>query len=172
MIKKYLLRNLILLTIAIFSTGCGFIPQLLEKNTEPSDLQLAQEMGQVLIDAFINKDENVIYDVLSEKAKNFGKIKKQISEAFKFIDGEIISYELANHTGGGGSEFRDGELLYNSISSIIRNIKTDTNHKYQIIASYVIINKENPETLGISSIVIGKRDNNGNATGIHYIIGY
>jgi len=156
--KKITIICCVIISI-IFSTSCGLIER------KPSNLQLAQDMGQRIIDAFIAEDEDALYAVLSEKAQNFYRTKEQIQEAFDFIEGEIISYELARHTGGGSKAIEGGVVVHESISSIIRFIKTDTGHTYQIIASYVLIDKDRDGTLGISGIILSLCDESGDPIG-------
>ena len=84
------LLSVSLLFLATGFTGC-------EKDSE---LQLARNVGQDIIDCFINKDGETLYSLLSPNAKNFPNVKEQIQEAFNYIDGEIISYELPVTTGG------------------------------------------------------------------------
>jgi len=164
-LKKIILISVIiivLLLLAIRFTGCeentNYIPQ-------KSNLQIAQEVGQEIMDAFINKDEEALYSLLSPNAKEYYMTREQIKTAFDFIDGEIISYDLPSKTGGGGESIEKGKVVSKNMTPRITNIKTDKGKTYRISFRYNFIVNGDSEEKGVRNIFISWMDKGSNVDG-------
>ena len=142
----------ILLPILLLSfTGCK------------SKLQIARDVGQDIMNAFIAKDEDALYSLLSPNAKNSPNIREQIQEAFDFIDGEIVSYELPTDTGGGGRAMERGKVTHENITPWIDYIKTDSTEEkkhYRLQFRYDLVFKDDKNSEGLSNIIVSLLDEN------------
>ena len=102
-----LLTAFCLLFLATGFTGCeegkGSVSQ------SKSNLQIAQEVSQKIMDSLIAKDEEALFLMLKQRCQEFYLTREQISTAFDFFDGEIISYNLPTTTGGGGNLRKEEE---------------------------------------------------------------
>ena len=119
-----------------------------------SDLQIARNVAQDIMDCFINKDEEALYSLLSPNAQNFHLTREQIQEAFEFIDGEIISYDLPTTTGGGGHSKENGVITAKNMTPRIRNIVTNSGDIYKICFDYRLILESDRNSEGLDDIII------------------
>jgi len=132
-----------------------------------SRLQLAREITQEVINAFIAEDEEALHSILARKTKDDLQTRQQIQAAFDFIEGEITSYELPDkfpafaYVTGGGKTRENGEITFESMEPIIKNIETDSGGKYQIMVQYIFINEANKDSEGIRFISVRLLDEKG-----------
>ncbi|MCL2108338.1 MAG: DUF5104 domain-containing protein [Oscillospiraceae bacterium] len=131
----------------------------LPSGSPPKKLQHMQDVAQDIIDCFIAQDEQALYALLNRAGQayhgnEFYSTKDQIKEAFDFIDGEIISYELPTSTGSGEAAYGGGRTTYEDMSPIIKEVATDTGKVYQIHFYYIFICEDNPSEEGLRSISV------------------
>jgi len=145
----------LILSLSFFLAGCS------------SKLQFAREISQEIIDALMAEDEEALYSMLSQSAKDYPQTREQIQAAFDFIDGEITSYELPDHfpayayVPGGGKVVENGEVTSESMTPVIKNIETDSGGKYRIWFSYYLVNDGFDESLeGLNQIMVSLVDEN------------
>jgi hypothetical protein len=143
-------RIIVICCLFLILTGC--------KSGQNYELQLAREVAQEIMDAVIEKDEELLFSLLSQNQQNYHKISEQIQEAFDFIDGEIISYELPTNTLGGGKVLENGKVISENIRIDIKNVETNSGKKYHIIIQYFLIFKEDINVEGIRLIRINLID--------------
>lgn len=149
------------LFLVIGFTGCG---KGCDANNEPekkSNLEIARDVAQDIMDCFINKDEEELYLMLSKNAQDFYMTKGQIKSAFDFIDGEIISYKLPTDTGGGGESVEHGKVTAQDMTPWITNIKTTSGNNYRITFQYfTVVNKYVENMKGLNDIFVSILDEN------------
>jgi len=145
---------IVLLFLAIKFTGCK---EYINDNSPKSNLDIARDVAQNIMDCFIDKDEEALYSILAQEAQEFEFTKKQIHEAFDFIDGEIISYELPTDTGGGGFYKRSGKVMSESIAPCIY-FKTDKEKLYSIWFQYFLIHVDDINIQGLDRISVSLLD--------------
>jgi hypothetical protein len=148
-------KKLIIICLSLLLSGCNSNVQTARQN---SNLQIAQDVAQEIINTFIERDEEALYLLLSQAAKDFEKTREQIQEAFDFIDGEIVSYELPNDTGGGGKSVEDGIITTENISPRIYNIISCSEKRYRIWFQYYLINEGNRNMEGLDRISVSLVD--------------
>jgi len=148
--------------ISFFATGfsgCGEDDISME-TAEKSDLQIAREVSQVIIDAFINKDEEALYSILAQEMQEFELTKDQIKAALELIDGEIVSYELPTDTGGGGERTEGGKTVSKNMTPWIY-FYTDSGNIYRISFQYFLIFENSEENgTGICRMIVSLLDEN------------
>jgi len=152
---EVIVKKLIIICLSLLLSGCNSNVQTARQN---SNLQIAQDVAQEIINTFIERDEEVLYSLLSQAAKDFEKTREQIQEAFDFIDGEIVSYELPNDTGGGGGSKDNGRITSRSITPRINDVLTDAGKIYRISFHYRLINENNRNLEGLDAILISSVD--------------
>ena len=125
---------------------------------ENSKLKIAQEVAQEIMEVFVAEDIEALYSLLSHNAQNYPNIREQIREAFDFIDGEIISYELPTDTGGGGKDIKHGKVTHENITPWIENIETDSGKMYLIGFRYDLVFESDKNAEGLGNIMIDLLD--------------
>ena len=121
-------------------------------------LQIARDVAQDIMDCFINKDEETLFSLLSPDAQEFHLTKEQIQEAFDFIDGEIISYDLPTDTGGGGKSIDGRRVISENMTPWIENIITNSKKMYRITFNYRLILESDKNAKGVRDIFISLID--------------
>jgi len=121
-------------------------------------LQLAREVAQDIMGCFIDEDEERLFSLLSQPAQEFHRTKEQIQEAFDLVEGEIISYELPDGTGGGGREVENGVVTADNMTPRINNVITDSGKKYTICFQYFLIFEDDRSVEGLDNIIISLLD--------------
>ena len=121
-------------------------------------LQLAREVAQDIMGCFIDEDEERLFSLLSQPAQEFHRTKEQIQEAFDLVEGEIISYELPDGTGGGGREVENGVVTADNMTPRINNVITDSGKKYTISFQYFLIFEDDRSVEGLDNIIISLLD--------------
>jgi len=118
---------------------------------------IANELSQEVIDGFIARDEEAVLSFFDFKSQKSPTIEKQIQEAFYFIDGNIISYELPQNTGWSG--LGGGIANY---APVIKNVITDTGKKYEIKLQYYLDAKIYERVRSSYIYVYSDKNNEGN----------
>lgn len=163
------IKIFIILLFVSFLTSC-FSSNSQEKESFPTGAT-AKALAIDIFDCFFKEDEEKLKSYFSPYIQNTYDIDSQIEEAFTFIDGEILSYDEPKGEAT-GSHVENGEWVKRTLSGKIKNIKTDKEQTYEIIIKYFAIEKNNPDKVGCSGILI-KNMNQVNEQGevLHYIIG-
>lgn len=163
------IKIFIILLFISFLTSC-FSSNSQEKESFPTGAT-AKALAIDIFNCFLEKDSEMLKNYFSPYIQNVCDLDLQIDEAFSFIDGEILSYDEPKGQAT-GSHVENGEWLKRTLSGKIKNIKTDKGQTYEIIIKYYAIEKNNPDKVGCSAILI-KNMNQVNEQGevLHYIIG-
>ena len=141
MLKKYIII-LPLVLILMLITSCNRDPEY------KSPDQIATEMQAKIMECFLNGDQERIKDMLCEKCKKSPDIDEQIKKAFKFIDGEIISYNK-DHWGSSGGAYERKD-----IGGHTSEVMTNKGTEYTISYKAWLTNEEDPDLVGVYFISI------------------
>jgi hypothetical protein len=151
--KKAAFLLLILLVPFCFAGCIGRVVGAIGDGMDKS--RLAREISQNIMDCLIAEDEEALYSLFNQKARNFSMTREQIGEAFYFIDGEIVSYDLlTSGTGGGGQTIEGGRTTAEDWSPSIRNIVTASGKSYSITFFYTYIYEKDKSAEGLTGLVI------------------
>jgi len=155
--KRRIFAVLLALNVLLSLTSCSFNYPFTGGSSE---LQLAKTIAQEIMDVIVERDEEALYLLFSTETQAFHMTREQITEAFDFIDGEIISYELPTSTGGGGKSVREGIVTAENFSPRISYVITDTGKEYRISFQYYLVLENNKNAEGLSSITISVIEGN------------
>jgi len=147
----------VLAAVVLLLSACGEDEGSAE-TAQKSNLDIARDVAQDIMDCFIDKDEEKLYSLFSTKSKKYYKLEEQIEAAFDFIDGEIISYELPTDTGGGGYEIENGKTIADNMTPWIY-IETDSGKMYRIVFQYFTVFVEDRNGEGLYCIIVSLLDN-------------
>ncbi|MGN0689200.1 MAG: DUF5104 domain-containing protein [Oscillospiraceae bacterium] len=116
--------------------------------------------SEEILRCFDEEDSEGLKALFCEEIQNTHNLDKEIAEAMKFFEGEIISYN-DNFNGNDGVSISDGEILEQHFAPVIQEIETDAGVSYQITFHYYTIYKEDKQKVGITFIVIQNNDTQG-----------
>jgi hypothetical protein len=144
-----------LIIFALLFAGCNF-EYSITRIPWDDELQKAREVAQEIMDIIIAEDEEALFNMLVPLPmyKDRQRTREQIREAFAFIDGNIISYELPMSTGSGGKSWREGRVTEEDFSPWIKHVITDAGKEYRISFYYIFISESAPDSVGLQSIAI------------------
>ena len=148
--KKYI-KTCFILIVAIVVSSCSFSSEE-DYESFPTGAT-AKELAEEVFTCFIEKDSETLKNHFSPYIQNTYDLDSQIEEAFAFIDGEILSYDEPKGQAT-GSQVENGEWVKRKLSGKIKNIKTDKGQTYEIVIKYFAIEKNNPDKVGCSGILI------------------
>ena len=115
--------------------------------------QITEQVSNELMEALVNKDLRAVKALLCPYfQETHSELDEEIRGIFDFMDGDIVSYDEPEGTISGGGSAIDEEWVEKYAMPEIINIKTNSGRKYTIRYMYYVINKENPELLGIAYI--------------------
>lgn len=143
--KGYIFVSLLLIIMTL--SGC-----IRSSEHHITSYEAMTQKGDEMIEAIMSKDVHAVKESLCLYIQDTHvELEEQISGIFEFIDGEIVSFDEPNEVLASGHTIEE-EWVERYITGEIKNIKTSTNQVYRIIYTYYLINKEQPEYLGITHI--------------------
>ena len=146
----------VVLLVSLMLMGCSLKNK--DEDYQPP-LEIATEQSEYIMECIVNKDKEGLKSVFSKHIAQTHDLDKEIDEFFKFIDGEIISYDEPEGYEGGYT-MKDGEYTEKELGGRIRNVKTNKDNKYYISYKSFYINKNNEDYLGVDYIIITNQTNN------------
>ena len=154
----YLKQLAVVLLLMVVLTGCSFINKDEDKKEEnQTPKEYATEQSEYIMECIVNKDKEGLKSVFSKHIAETHDLDKEIDEFFKFIDGEIISYdEPEGHEGG--YTMRDGVYTEKKLLGDINNIITDNGKKYSISFMSYYIYDSNKDKVGVACIGVIDED--------------
>ena len=106
----------------------------------------------MIVDAIKNNDADTIESMLSQHTKENGEnLNQKIKGLIAVIDGDITEYR--EHGGGGDGEYSDNDVSIKDKSWDIY-IKTDSGNEYLVCVSWIIVNTNKPEKVGMRTIYL------------------
>lgn len=151
-IKKFIISILAFL-LTIFPR-CGMLLAQYQSLTFPGEAVVSDK----IIDAINEYDIDALAAMMSEESKKaIEDLPGRIEIFIDTIDGEIISYEF----GGGGYEkdIFDYAKHY-SLKSWELIVETDEEKSYAINITWIIVNDNVPEEVGMTCMTLGDTDHN------------
>lgn len=145
--KKYWL--LFLIGFVIILSGCGA-----NTKTSINSNKEVKKTANTIFDCLNNDDCETMKELFCESSRESSTLDEQITEAFDFFDGKIVSHDSLEGIGTSGKTVENGEITKLDASPFIQHIKTDSNKEYEIRFYQYIINDEFPEKVGVSEISI------------------
>lgn len=107
-------------------------------------------INDIIVEAINNDDVYTIEGLLSQHTKENGEnLNQKIKELIAAIDGDIVDYR--EHGSGGGGEYSNSGVSVKDENWKI-HIKTDTNKEYLVCVSWVIVNTNNSEKVGMKTL--------------------
>ena len=152
--RKRVIITLIFLSLSITLSGCGFFLPFFKSdpNYKTPDEQ-TKEYSENLIKIFMDKDEVALKKLLCKDILDTHEdVDDEVYEILCFIEGDIVSYDPLRSGAIGGTTTAEEGAIEETANCEITNICTSEGKSYDIYYSYGMINKDNPEHLGISYI--------------------
>lgn len=107
-------------------------------------------INEMIVEAINNNDADTIEGLLSKHTKeNAENLNQKIKDLIVAIDGDIVDYR--EHGSGGGGEYSDAGVSVKDENWKI-HIKTDANNEYLVCVSWVIVNTNNSEKVGMKTL--------------------
>ena len=144
----------VVLLVSLMLMGCSLKNK--DEDYQPP-LEIATEQSEYIMECVVNKDKEGLKSVFSKHIAETHDLDKEIDEFFKFIDGEIISYDAPEGNEGGYTR-KDGEYTEKVLNGYIRKIETDNKKHYEIISNSYYIYKNNKEYEGVFYLSIINKD--------------
>lgn len=146
-----LLKILAITFISLLHSGC------ISSGDYISPDKQAKIWANQIIDCFENRDSATLQTMFSINAQHQLNLDEEISKAFNFIDGDIISHDEPSGTTGGGVIKPEG-TVQKGVVGAIRHIVTDKGTTYSIAFSGYVIFDEDEDNLGICAITVRNVD--------------
>ena len=133
-------------------TGCS-------GNTDKETSYISPErkatmQSEQIIKYFIDHDMDSLKNMFSDRVKKVHDLDREISKAFDYIGGEIISYDDPHGTES-YKESREGQgYTKRYLGGDIKDIETSTGKIYLISFSSIDIFQQDESMVGISSISV------------------
>lgn len=114
------------------------------------DFPGTKDVAEEIIDAINEKDFETLINMYSESAKSTGEVTEENLEIFiNAIKGDIIEAKFNGADGGDHIAYGSGD----SDRTIRIRLET-TEGVYKIYASWVIVDTENPENIGLMQLTL------------------
>lgn len=105
-----------------------------------------------VIECIIDEDTDALSKMFCEYIQEEHDLEAECLGLMEFLDGEIISYDAPDDSIQGNSKI-DGELVQQSLTGNISNIKTDTGKTYRMYLEYYSVYKDNDQYIGFTNMV-------------------
>ncbi len=153
--QKFLIL-LLLFTMTISLTSCGnsgprttTIEEQLKYHKEDS----AEGRSARILKCLSEDDKETLKDMFSPKAKRRKRLDKEIDKAMRFFDGKAVDGWKVQG-GSGGAAYDYGKITYKEANPYIYPLKTNTGKVYAIYGYSYIVNKKEPDRVGLNAITI------------------
>lgn len=129
-----------------------------EEKEYETPLMMARRQGEEIMEYVVNKDKEGLKSMFSKHVTQNHDLDKEIDEFFEFIDGEIVSYDNAEHSSGGGSYSSDESKRIRKLGGKVGNIKTDKGRTYSINFMLYYLYNPNKDKVGMYAIGVIDED--------------
>lgn len=142
------------LSISLISS-CTFPPEYVSK----SDTREKIEMIMKLIKC---EDKNALIDCFSPKIKELRRfeLENEIDDMYSILGGKIISHDKPENCGYEVETVNSGDISLHISSPDVENVITDSGNRFRFSITYIVIDDENPENIGIRQILIFDEEEN------------
>lgn len=150
MISMKFLKNLFVLFSCLFSS-CGIISK--EETIQINQNRIITEKASTIYEAIKDKDTKTLKESFCSKVIANHDLDSEIQKMFDFIDGEFISYEKVTDPGI-GETIENGETSRLIGAPLIHNVKTSTNHEYDVLVEIVLVYNTDNSWEGVTEICV------------------
>ena len=117
----------------------------------------AEEYAVKVMDCFINEDVEGLKKLFCEKVNHGTDLDEEITEAFEFIDGNIISYD-DDISCSSRVAYDEGKVSERYYGPFVGNITTDKNKVYTMNISLYTVYEKDDRYVGVDAIVVCNSD--------------
>lgn len=147
---RIIFRKMIIFIVSVMIfTGCSY-----DSSKGYSKKQLQNEVLQ----CFIDNDTETLKNMFCATSQRNQDLENEIEKAMHLIDGEICDYSFSRSSESKSVD--DGELSLYEYSLQIDEIKTTAGETYLISFGYREVCLENPNSIGIMSMSVYKKNEN------------
>ena len=150
--KKYMALISAAVIILTSFSGCS---STYEKGMSPG--HVANALGPKVIDYINNKDAESLKELYSEEVYNSYNLDDELQLVFDFVGGNITSYSRIK-LGSESESITEGKAVKNNFDVCIEDAKTDTGNIYLIVFSYISVNNEQPNSVGMYRLSVYDND--------------
>lgn len=141
------MRKLIIVFVTISLTlfcGCAVRTQ---------DVTSGRELGKEVLRCFDEEDSEGLKALFCEEIQNTHNLDREIAEAMKLFDGEIVSYDKTFNVAE-GETIIDGQVIDKNIAPYITQIKTSTGQKLEVSCFAYIVCDKYPKRVGLTRVTL------------------
>ncbi|MBP0960222.1 MAG: DUF5104 domain-containing protein, partial [Oscillospiraceae bacterium] len=147
---KRVICVIVLICLSFTLFGCS-------KSTDNKPNSKKQLQNEVL-QCFIDNDTETLKNMFCATSQRNQDLENEIEKAMHLIDGEICDYSFSRSSESKSVD--DGELSLYEYSLQIDEIKTTAGETYLISFGYREVCLENPNSIGIMSMSVYKKNEN------------
>lgn len=118
-----------------------------------------REYCEIVYNALCDNSTQPIESLFCEKTKNTHDLEDEITQAFGFLNGKIVSYERFS-VSTNGEKVRNGKTIESHSSPRIEGLKTDSGKIYDVVINNREVCLKDSSIVGFSQITILEIDPN------------
>ena len=154
--KKYAI--VIIAVLAIIMSACSKSAEYnQDKNADWDEQEYNVKTLNEIIRCLDEKDEQALINMMSKNIRKEFNVSAQIEQAFS-VYGKTEDYEEFNDHGIMSSDVRHGRYTRKVIGAEMKGVKTDSGRIFDIMFGRCVIDKENPDDVGVYKIYLKDRE--------------
>ena len=154
--KKYAI--VIIAVLAIIMAACSKSAEYnQDKNADWDEQEYNVKTLNEIIRCLDEKDEQALINMMSKNIRKEFNISAQIEQAFS-VYGKTEDYGEFNDHGIMSSDVRHGRYTRKVIGAEMKGVKTDSGRIFDIMFGRCVIDKENPDDVGVYKIYLKDRE--------------
>ena len=154
--KKYAI--VIIAVLAIIMSACSKSAEYnQDKNADWDEQEYNVKTLNEIIRCLDEKDEQALINMMSKNIRKEFNISAQIEQAFS-VYGKTEDYGEFNDHGIMSSDVRHGRYTRKVIGAEMKGVKTDSGRIFDIMFGRCVIDKENPDDVGVYKIYLKDRE--------------
>ena len=154
--KKYAI--VIIAVLAIIMSACSKSAEYnQDKNADWDEQEYNAKTLNEIIRCLDEKDEQALINMMSKNIRKEFNVSAQIEQAFS-VYGKTEDYGEFNDHGIMSSDVRHGKYTRKVIGAEMKGVKTDSGRIFDIMFGRCVIDKENPDDVGVYKIYLKDRE--------------
>lgn len=154
--KKYAI--VIIAVLAIIMSACSKSAEYnQDKNADWDEQEYNVKTLNEIIRCLDEKDEQALINMMSKNIRKEFNVSAQIEQAFS-VYGKTEDYGEFNDHGIMSSDVRHGRYTRKVIGAEMKGVKTDSGRIFDIMFGRCVIDKENPDDVGVYKIYLKDRE--------------
>ncbi len=154
--KKYAI--VIIAVFAIIMSACSKSAEYnQDKNADWDEQEYNVKTLNEIIRCLDEKDEQALINMMSKNIRKEFNVSAQIEQAFS-VYGKTEDYGEFNDHGIMSSDVRHGKYTRKVIGAEMKGVKTDSGRIFDIMFGRCVIDKENPDDVGVYKIYLKDRE--------------